>query len=109
MRHALPLADAPRPLYRPRHPERAPTNRVLERYFDACVYSHEERFEERHAALRRVVPWSVSRNLECGRLQGGFARIRCPTCHDEHLLAFSCRTRNLCPSAEAKGPRVNNL
>jgi len=33
---------------------------------------------------------------------GGFARIQCPTCHDEHLLAFSCRTRNLCASCQAK-------
>ena len=103
MRPALPLADAPPPPhYRPRHPERAPTYRVLERHLDDYVYAHEERFEERHGALRKVVPRCVSRYLECGRLQGGFARIRCPTCHDEHLLAFSCRTRNLCPSCQAK-------
>jgi len=40
--------------------------------------------------------------LDCGRLQGGFARIRCPKCRDEHLLAFSCRTRNFCSSCQAK-------
>jgi hypothetical protein len=33
---------------------------------------------------------------------GGFARIRCPNCRAEHLLAFSCRTRNFCPSCQAK-------
>jgi len=93
---------APAPHYRPRHPERAPTYRVLERHFDDYTYAHEERFEERHGALRKVVPRSVHRYLECGRLQGGFARIRCPTCRGEHLLAFSCRTRNLCPSCQAK-------
>jgi hypothetical protein len=45
---------------------------------------------------------SVEAYLECGRLTGGFARIRCPKCRGEHLLAFSCRTRNLCPSCQAK-------
>jgi len=70
--------------------------------YEDYVTAHEERFEERHGPLRRVVPRSVHGYLECGRLLGGFARIRCPTCHDEHLLAFSCRTRNLCPSCQAK-------
>ena len=75
---------------------------MLERHFDAYVRVHEERFEERHGALRAVVGRSVNQYLECGRLIGGFARIRCPSCHDEHLLAFSCRTRNLCSSCQAK-------
>jgi hypothetical protein len=49
-----------------------------------------------------VVVHSVEEFLSCGRLQGGFARIRCPKCHAEHLLAFSCRTRNFCSSCQAK-------
>ena len=41
--------------------------------------------------------------LDCGRGTGGFApRIRCPNCHAEHLLSFSCHTRNLCPSCQAR-------
>ena len=48
------------------------------------------------------MPTSVNAYLDCGRLHGGFARIRCPTCHAEHLLAFSCRVRGLCPSCQAK-------
>ncbi|MGH7856732.1 MAG: transposase zinc-binding domain-containing protein, partial [Candidatus Binatia bacterium] len=39
---------------------------------------------------------------DCGRLLGGFARIRCPSCRGEHLLAFSCQTRNFCASCQAK-------
>jgi len=30
------------------------------------------------------------------------ARIRCPECREEYLLAFSCKTRELCPSCAAK-------
>jgi len=28
--------------------------------------------------------------LKCGRLVHGFLRVRCDTCHDERLVAFSC-------------------
>jgi hypothetical protein len=35
----------------------------------------------------------VERYLDCGNPRCGFARIRCPNCHAEHLLMFSCRTR----------------
>jgi len=30
------------------------------------------------------------------------ARVRCPDCHHEYLLAFSCRGRWFCPSCHAK-------
>ena len=49
-----------------------------------------------------MVVRSVEEFLSCGRLQGGFARIRCPKCRKEHLLAYSCRTRNFCSSCQAK-------
>lgn len=52
--------------------------------------------------LRPVVKESVQAFLECGRLTCGFARLRCPRCRGERLLAFSCRTRNFCPSCQAK-------
>ena len=42
------------------------------------------------------------RYLDCGLYENGFARIRCPECSDEYLLAFSCKTRELCPSCAAK-------
>ena len=74
--------------------------------YDAYARAHEERFEERHGALRAVVGRSVTQYLDCDRLIGGFARVQCETCRDEHLLAFSCRRRNLCASCEAKRSAV---
>ena len=44
----------------------------------------------------------MERYLDCGNPRCGFARIRCPECHAEHLLMFSCRTRGFCPSCHAK-------
>jgi len=40
--------------------------------------------------------------LLCGRIGGWVARIRCPECKKELLLAFSCKGRGLCPSCGAK-------
>ena len=89
-------------VYRPRHPERTALYRLFERHFDSFVREYEERFEHRHGPLRAVVVRAVGQYLECGRPEGGFARIRCPSCRGEHLLSFSCQTRNLCPSCQAK-------
>ena len=42
----------------------------------------------------RVLPDYVQREFEdylkCGRLEHGFLRVRCETCHEERLVAFSC-------------------
>ncbi|MCP3892646.1 MAG: hypothetical protein GY702_27785 [Desulfobulbaceae bacterium] len=35
----------------------------------------------------------VRKYLECGDLHQGFARIKCPGCHHQFILAFSCRGR----------------
>ncbi|MCC6737521.1 MAG: transposase zinc-binding domain-containing protein, partial [Planctomycetia bacterium] len=55
-----------------------------------------------HGPLRPAVPGAVRRFLRCGILDSGFARIRCPECGDEFLLAHSCRSRCLCPSCQKK-------
>lgn len=88
--------------YRPRHPERTTLYRLLDEHFEDYLRCHEERFESRDGHLRPHVRKVVEQYLECGRLHQGFARIRCGDCGDEKLLAFSCQTRNLCPSCQAK-------
>ncbi|MBW2405258.1 MAG: transposase [Deltaproteobacteria bacterium] len=62
----------------------------------------EERFERRYGFWRGFVDEQVGRYLDCGLYENGFARIRCPDCAEEFLLAFSCKTRELCPSCAAK-------
>jgi len=95
------VCDPPTP-YRPRHPEETALYQLFENHFDSYVRAYEERFERQHGPLRPVVVRSVEQFLACGRLEGGFARVRCPKCHAEHLVAFSCRQRELCPSCQAK-------
>jgi hypothetical protein len=40
--------------------------------------------------------------LRCGRLEHGFLRVRCESCHAERLVAFSCKRRGFCPSCGAR-------
>ena len=40
--------------------------------------------------------------LKCGRLEHGFLRVRCDTCHLERLVAFSCKKCGFCPSCGAR-------
>ena len=50
----------------------------------------------------RHIPQVPSASCEsCGILANGFARLRCPACGFERLLAFSCKGR-LCPSCWAR-------
>jgi hypothetical protein len=40
--------------------------------------------------------------LDCGVPDCGFARVRCPSCRQEFLVALSCKMRGFCASCHAK-------
>lgn len=84
------LVRDPPAQYRPRHPENTALYQLFENHFDSYVQAYEERFEAQSGRLRPVVVRSVEEFLACGRLQGGFARVRCPKYHAEHLVALAC-------------------
>ena len=44
----------------------------------------------------------IERFLQCGDPQHGFARVYCPNCRHDYLLAFSCKARYFCPSCHQK-------
>ena len=69
----------------------------------------EERFERRYGFWRGFVDDKVRRYLDCGLYENGFARVQCPDCHEEYLLAFSCKTRKLCPSCAARRAAAEEL
>ena len=89
--------------YRRRHPERTPFYQCLEDYWEEFKESYRYFYERDYGPLRPVVGKTVDRFSECGIFRHGFARIRCPECREEYLLAFSCKTRYFCPSCQATG------
>ena len=52
--------------------------------------------------LPRYVERELAAYLRCGVLAHGFARVRCQTCRDEIVVAFSCKRRGICPSCTAR-------
>jgi hypothetical protein len=95
------VAESPA-VSRPRHPKPTAFYQLFETHFDRYLRAYEERIEPRSGPLPPVVVRSVEDFLGWRRPEGGFARIRCLKCGAEHLLAFSCRTRNFCSSCQAK-------
>jgi len=76
-------------VYRPRRPRTSPLYRLVEAHSDEVKGQWEERFEGRYGFWRGFVDEQVRRFLDCGLFDNGFARIRCSSCHEEYLLAFS--------------------
>jgi hypothetical protein len=66
------------------------------------IGEHYPRFRDRRSAEERPLPRYVEEEFEaylkCGRLEEGFLRVRCDSCHAEKLVAFSCKRRGFCPS-----------
>jgi len=92
--------------YRARNPRATPLYRLFDAHFDEVRGQWEERFERKCGFWRSFVDEQVLRYLDCGLFENGFARVRCPECAEEYLLAFSCKTRELCPSCAAKRSAV---
>ena len=75
--------------YERHRPEQTLLYQVVEEYHPA--------FEAQLAAEGKGLPDYVQREFEdyikCGRLESGFLRVRCGSCHAERLVAFSCKRR----------------
>ena len=52
--------------------------------------------------LPKFIDRAFERYLGCGRLENGLVRLHCPTCRQSAAVAFSCKTRGLCPSCDGR-------
>ena len=59
-------------------------------------------FAEKFGSFRQIVKETFASYLDCGILSFGVARAYCDKCKHTTLIAFSCKTRGLCPSCCAK-------
>jgi ribosomal protein S27E len=72
--------------------------RLVEEYYPAL--------RARLASLGVELPAYVEQEFEDylkhGCLEHGFLRVRCDSCHAQHLVALSCKKRGSCPSCGAR-------
>jgi ribosomal protein S27E len=83
------------PVYERHRPERTLLYQLIQEYYPAHLVAQ-------GMALPGYVEREFEDYLKCGRLEHGFLRVRCDTCHVEHLVAFSCKRRGFCPSCGAR-------
>lgn len=94
-------------LYRARNPKKSPLWQILSRHFEEFVQIYPEVYGPQLGSFRSIIPDVVGKFLDCGNLERGFARIRCDHCQEEHLLAFSCKSRWFCPSCHQKNVQTS--
>jgi len=67
-----------------------------------CYLGRVGQLEFQGKSLPTHVHQEFEAHLNCGRLEHGFLRVRCDTCHFERLVAFSCKRRGFCPRCGAR-------
>ena len=87
--------------YRPRSAEGTVLHRVVRD--NLATFLEEARAKSAHGfGLPGFVEREFREYLGCGVLARGFARVRCGSCGDEHLVGFSCKRRGVCPSCTSR-------
>ena len=96
-----PPPTARRNQYQRRTPENTVLYGIVRDHLDDLL-EHARARSEHGAGYPRFVEREFERFLDCGLLCRGFVRVRCDTCADERLVAFSCKTRVFGPSCSAR-------
>jgi ribosomal protein S27E len=96
--------DLPRDIpkdYRRHEPEKTALYQIVRENLNTFFDRADARAGEGRG-LPRYVKNAFYRYLECGILAHGFARVRCPDCGYDTVVAFSCKERGFCPSCAAR-------
>ncbi len=89
------------PSYRRREPDKTVLYDIVSRSLETCLGQAEEKSEQGYG-YPRFVEREFEKFLNCGLLRRGFVRVRCSSCPNEKLVAFSCKGRGVCPSCTAR-------
>lgn len=84
--------------YKRHQPEQTLLYQIVEQYYPEFL-SH---LSQSDKTLPHYVQSEFEEYLKCGRLGFGFLRVQCGSCHQEQLVAFSCKRRGFCPGCEAR-------
>jgi Putative transposase/Transposase zinc-binding domain len=86
--------------YEPRDPSQTLLYQVVADHLETFLASLDADLDAR--GLPAYVEREFYDYLQCGVLAHGFLRLGCDTCHQELLLAFSCKRRGFCPSCAGR-------
>ena len=93
-----PWARRPARRYERRRPDKTPLHKIASEHLESWLEWRDQ--------AERPVPGYVEDELrgylECGLLCFGFARAVCMTCRTGFVVAFSCKSRGVCPSCNGR-------
>ena len=94
--------------YRRREPEETVLYQVVQQNLETFLARMREACPD-HDPVPDYVESTLRGYLECGILAHGFGRCWCPSCGHGFAVAYSCKTRGLCPSCNGKGGSSLNV
>ena len=83
--------------YRRREPEKTLLHAIFREHLESFL----AQARERSSHGRALSTFELRAYTGCGVLARGFARVRCPDCGFEQLVAFSCKA-SICPSCATR-------
>jgi hypothetical protein len=86
--------------YQRRDPEQSVLHELVAGYSQTLLAEFRDADPE-GGGLPRYIERELAEYLRCGVLAHGFTRVRCQTCNDEIVVAFSCK-RRFCPSCTSR-------
>jgi len=86
--------------YQRHEPEKTLLHRIVREHLATFLVEAQDRYPS--GELPRFIRAESERYLRCGLLCYSFVRVRCSICHDELLVAFSCKNRGLYPSCAGR-------
>jgi hypothetical protein len=87
--------------YQRHEPEKTPLYKVVQENLETLLEDMRARTEHGFGYPQHVEKTFYA-FLDCGLLQAGFTRVRCPQCGFERIVAHSCKKRGICSSCEAR-------
>ncbi|MCP4039502.1 MAG: transposase, partial [bacterium] len=81
---------------------RTPETTLLYRVVQENLETFLAEAEESDRAVPRFVERELRDFLDCGILSRGFLRVRCKSCGEDRVVAFSCKGRGFCPSCTSR-------
>jgi hypothetical protein len=89
-------------IYKRRTPEKSALYKIVFHHFQEYENIYPDKYEKDFGFLRKIIPKTIYKYLDCGILEHGLARVRCSQCGKDFFVAFSCKTRFFCPSCAQK-------
>ena len=90
-------------MYTRRQPEKTALYKVMQEHL--LTFEQQWTDQANGRTLPKFVTEELHKYMDCGILGRGFAHLFCKTCHEHHVVAFSCKARAVCPSC--LGRRMN--